>query len=85
MKIQLKLFSSIREEIGVSTQDIQVPQDVLTIEDLREWLRLRGEPWLSAFAPEKLLRAALNHEMVPFETLIEAEAEVAFFPPVTGG
>ncbi len=85
MKIQLKLFSSIREEVGVSTQDIQVPQDVLTIEDLREWLRLRGEPWLSAFAPEKLLRAALNHEMVPFETLIEAEAEVAFFPPVTGG
>lgn len=85
MKIQLRLFSSVREAVGVSTEDVQVPQTIQTIEDVRQWLRDRGEPWLSAFAPEKLLRAALNHEMVPFETLIEEGAEVAFFPPVTGG
>lgn len=85
MKIQLRLFSSLREAVGISTEDIQLPESIQTIEHVREWLRARGEPWLSAFAPEKLLRAALNHEMVPFETQVQEGAEVAFFPPVTGG
>lgn len=85
MKIQLRLFSSIREAVNVSTEEVEVPVEVKTVEDVRQWLRMRGEPWISTFAPEKLIRAALNHEMVPFETPIEANAEVAFFPPVTGG
>jgi len=36
-------------------------------------------------AQGKSVRAALNHQMVEDDTALVDGAEVAFFPPVTGG
>ncbi|MBS0302438.1 MAG: MoaD/ThiS family protein, partial [Proteobacteria bacterium] len=38
-----------------------------------------------ALAPGKAVRAAQNQVMVGDDEPLMAEAEVAFFPPVTGG
>ncbi|MFZ9264693.1 MAG: MoaD/ThiS family protein, partial [Polynucleobacter sp.] len=41
--------------------------------------------WAEALAETKAIRMALNHEMVDGDVALVDQAEVAFFPPVTGG
>ena len=74
MKLELKFFASLRESLKVKT-----------IADLRIHLFERGGFWAEVLANGKSLRCALNHQMVDPSTPLQEGAEVAFFPPVTGG
>jgi len=85
MKLQLRFFASLREGLGLSEETIYTPAEVKTIADLRTLLIERGAPWAEVLASNKVIRCALNQEMVPDSTSLAEEAEVAFFPPVTGG
>lgn len=85
MKLHLRFFASLRETLGLSEESIVAPTDVTTIADLRLYLIARGNPWAEVFASTKVIRCALNQEMVKDTTRLAEGAEVAFFPPVTGG
>ncbi|KWB77289.1 molybdopterin converting factor subunit 1 [Burkholderia ubonensis] len=85
MKIQLKFFASVREALGVSDEQADVPDGVTTVGDVRAWLRMRGGAWADTLAEGRALRMACNHEMTDACTRITDGCEVAFFPPVTGG
>jgi len=85
MKLELRFFASLREALSVSQETIEVPASVKTISDLRLHLIERGNTWAEVLAEGKVLRCALNHHMVDPSTLLKEGAEVAFFPPVTGG
>ena len=85
MKLELRFFASLREGLGLSTETIATPVEVKTIADLRGYLVQRGNPWAEVLASTKVIRCALNQEMVADSTLLVEGAEVAFFPPVTGG
>ena len=85
MKLELRFFASLREALNVSQENIEVPASVKTISDLRLHLIRRGNPWAEVVAEGKVLRCALNQHMVDASTLLKEGAEVAFFPPVTGG
>ena len=85
MKLELRFFASLREALGVSQESITIPVSIKTIADLRAHLVERGAPWSEVLAGCNVLRCALNHHMVDASTLLQDGAEVAFFPPVTGG
>ncbi len=85
MKLQLRFFASLREALGISQEEITIPDSVKTIADLRTHLIERGNPWAEVLAESKVLRCALNQLMVDANTSLQENAEVAFFPPVTGG
>lgn len=85
MKLELRFFASLREALGTSQESIEVPISVLTIADLRSHLAQRGELWSHTLAEGKAIRCALNYHIVDPSTALQEGAEVAFFPPVTGG
>jgi len=85
MKLELRFFASLREGLGLSGESIITPFEVKTIADLRVHLMERGNPWAEVLASNKVIRCALNQEMVKDSTSLVEGAEVAFFPPVTGG
>ena len=85
MKLELRFFASLREALGVSQESIVVPDDIKTIAELRVHLAQRGNAWSEVLANGKVLRCALNQHMVDANTALQDGAEVAFFPPVTGG
>jgi molybdopterin synthase sulfur carrier subunit len=85
MKLELRFFASLREGLGLSSESIAIPSEVKTIADLRHHLIQRGNPWAEVLASTKVIRCALNQEMVVDSTPLVEGAEVAFFPPVTGG
>ena len=69
----------------MSEENIDVPDSIKTIAQLRVYLADRGGVWAEVLAEGKVLRCALNHQMVDANTLLQEGAEIAFFPPVTGG
>ncbi len=85
MKVTVLYFASLREQLGVAREDVELPDGVHTAGALREHLAGRGGAWQSALAGPKLLRMAVNQDMAKPAAAIRAGDEVAFFPPVTGG
>ena len=78
-------FAWVRERIGLESEDIVLPADVLTVRDLVLWLKKRGENYAYAFENEKIIRAALDKKHVKPDALLAGAQEIAFFPPMTGG
>lgn len=85
MKITIKFFASLREALQTSEESFEVPAGIHTLTQLRSHLMTRGEVWADVLAEGKAVRVALNHVMVDGSTALQDQAEVAFFPPVTGG
>ena len=56
-----------------------------TLGGVRDELIARGGAYAQALARGKAVRMALNQVMVDESAALSEGAEVAFFPPVTGG
>jgi len=85
MKVKLLFFAALREQLGTGGEELELPAGVGTVAALRSHLRSRGGAWQLALADGKLVRAAVNQDMVPPTAALKSGDEVAFFPPVTGG
>jgi sulfur-carrier protein len=78
-------FAWLRAKIGSASEDLTLPEAVVSVGDLIGWLKERSPGHADAFADISCVRAAINQEFVNLDTIIPPGAEVAFFPPVTGG
>ena len=85
MKVKVLFFASLREQLGTSAEEIELPAGVSTVGGLRTYLMQRGSAWQGALADKRNVRAAVNQDMANPMAPIKAGDEVAFFPPVTGG
>jgi sulfur-carrier protein len=83
MKVTVKYFASIREVIGVGSEPVETVAS--TLGDLRDALIARGGTHAVALARGRALRVAQNQVMAREDMVLHEGAEVAFFPPVTGG
>jgi len=83
MTIHVRFFAAIREAVGMSSLALDTP--AASVGALRDELIARGGPWAEALARGKAVRASVNQVMVDASAPLSPGAEVAFFPPVTGG
>jgi molybdopterin synthase sulfur carrier subunit len=85
MNVTIRFFASVREKLGTSSEQLALPEGVATVGQLRELLVQRGGVWEEALGGGRALRMACNQVMCNEEAPLESGAEIAFFPPVTGG
>ena len=71
--------------MGKTEEQIDPPAGVATVGELMAWLARRGEEYAHAFDNPKVIRAAIDRSHVRADAKIEGAAEIAFFPPMTGG
>jgi molybdopterin synthase sulfur carrier subunit len=83
MKVTLRYFASVRETIGTSSESLDT--QACTVGALRDELIARGGLHAEALARGKLVRIALNQTMADESAALTEDAEIGFFPPVTGG
>ena len=81
--VTVRYFASLREALGAS-EAVTIAAGS-TLGQLRDALIARGGAHADALARGRALRCALNQVMADEATPVPAGAEVAFFPPVTGG
>jgi molybdopterin synthase sulfur carrier subunit len=79
----VKYFASIREAIGSASESVNTSAS--TLADLRDQLITQGGAYAESLARGKSVRLALNQVMSDEAAVLTEGAEVAFFPPVTGG
>ncbi len=85
MKISVRFFASIREQLGCSLEEIHLPEQVRSVGQLRMFLIERGGVWGEVLSFDKPVRMACQLEMASDDSELTDGCEVAFFPPVTGG
>jgi sulfur-carrier protein len=85
MKIKVVFFAALREQLGISAEEIDLPAGVTTVAALRSHLVQRGGAWQNVLADKRLVRVAVNQDMAQAGSALKPGDEIAFFPPVTGG
>lgn len=83
--LKLLYFAWVRERIGQGEEQVERPTAGTTIAALLDQLSQTSVGHEAAFAKRARLRAALDQRFVPLDTAIGDAAELALFPPVTGG
>lgn len=83
--IRILYFARLRETLGCTEESVTLPQEVQTVAALTGWLAARGGVWAEELGGRKVFRVAINQDMARGNTEIPDNAEVAIFPPVTGG
>ena len=82
--VQVLYFASVREAVGTGRETLATP--AATAADLRDELIARGGAWAASLARGRAVRVAVDQVLQQDENAALADgAEVAFFPPVTGG
>jgi len=78
-------FSWIKDKLGKSHEEIQLNDNIKTINDLITLLKQTNENYLDVFKDTSSIKVSINMETARFEDPILDNDEVAFFPPMTGG
>ncbi|MDZ5460150.1 MoaD/ThiS family protein [Azohydromonas lata] len=84
MNVQVRYFASLRETLGSGETVADLPPGS-TLATLRDALIARGGTYATALARSRSVRCALDQKMSEETAALRDGAEVAFFPPVTGG
>ena len=82
---KLVYFAWVRERVGMAEEHADLPAGVITVADLLNWQKTRGENYEHAFEHANVIRVALDKTHALHDAPITGATEIAFFPPMTGG
>lgn len=83
MQVRVKYFASLREALGVGPVDFVT--QATTVGQLRAELMALDAQHAESLGQGRAVRMALNQVLCGESAALSPGAEVAFFPPVTGG
>ena len=81
----IKYFSWIKEHVGKSEEQIELPDHINNVNELINYLNELDKKYSLILEKKKLIKIAVNKTYSSFDTNISNNDEVALFPPVTGG
>jgi molybdopterin converting factor subunit 1 len=81
MKVKTKFFAAIKDIVGTSDVDLELPAGVTAGDLFQQYCQ--QHPPLNRYAHNTMI--SVNLEFVPPETLLRDGDEIAFIPPVSGG
>lgn len=85
MKVTVRFFASLKEQMGRDSLVVSEAFSPATVAGLRQHLCSVDSGFAKAVTEVGRLRAAVNQDMADEDAPVPVGAEVAFFPPVTGG
>jgi molybdopterin converting factor subunit 1 len=83
MKLRVLYFARLRERFGAAEETLDFAGT--TVADLIATLQARGGVWAEELGEGRAFRVAVNQDLVTPDAEVPDGAEVAIFPPVTGG
>ena len=81
----IKYFSWIKEHVGMSEEQIELPDHINNVNELINYLNELDKKYSLILEKKNLIKIAVNKTYSSFDTNISNNDEIAFFPPVTGG
>lgn len=84
MNCRVLYFARLRDRFDLAEESVALA-GTPSVADLIAHLHARGGVWAEELGATKRFRVAVNQELVQTDAAIPDNAEVAIFPPVTGG
>ena len=81
MRIKILFFATLRDYVDAKMVEMEVPADT-TVAGLKKLLVMKYPKMLPA---QNSIMTAINREYTADEQVIPLDAEIALFPPVSGG
>ncbi len=83
--LRIQYFASIRETLGRSEEELELPAQVGSVQDLIDHLSSVNSSFQRVFSAKNKVLAAVNQTVVDLDHPLSENDEVAFFPPMPGG
>ena len=83
--MKILYFSWIKDKLGKSHEEMQLNDNIKTVNDLITLLKKNNQNYEDVFKDTSSIKVSINMETARFEDSIHNNDEVAFFPPMTGG
>lgn len=83
--LSILYFASIREKLGLSAEQLELPEGVCTVSALVDVLIAQHGPVWDDVLNKSSVLVAVNQTVAQPTSRIKDGDEIAFFPPVTGG
>lgn len=83
--ISIQYFASIREALAREREQMELPRDVKSVQDLIDHLLSENPQFATVFTEGNKVLVAVNQTVVDRDHTLAERDEVAFFPPMTGG
>lgn len=83
--VRVVYFAWVRERIGKSEEELDLPRSVTTAGELIQYLTTLGEDYEAALQFPDVIRVAVNQEHIDHDESIAGAREIGIFPPMTGG
>lgn len=83
--IQIHYFASVREQLEKDQEQLILPKDVVSIDQLIQHLQSINPKFSVVANSNNKLLVAVNQTIVDRSYELSDNDEVAFFPPMTGG
>ncbi len=83
--MKLRYFALFRQRLGVAEEEVSLPPEVRSVADLIAWQAGRGEAHAALFGGGQKVMVALDQRYAKPDEPLAGVAEIALFPPVTGG
>lgn len=80
-RIKLLFFATLRDRAGTRSMDLEIPEN-MTVQGLKEKL---AEEYPNLRDSMKSVLITIDREYAFDEAIIPSNAEMAMFPPVSGG
>jgi molybdopterin synthase sulfur carrier subunit len=81
MKISVRFFATLKDRVGASQLEIEVPENVL----VGNLLAILVEKYPDLEASLETMIVAVNQEFAEHAQILYATDEIVLFPPVSGG
>ena len=78
-------FAKVREAIGLSEENIDLPPNVKTVDDFLNYMISKDKKYDFALNNKDAIHIACDEEHVNKDFILNNTKEIAIFPPVTGG
>tara|TARA_B100000963_G_scaffold275686_1_gene243933 strand:- start:1166 stop:1414 length:249 start_codon:yes stop_codon:yes gene_type:complete len=82
--MKIIFFAKIRELIGKEEENIILPKNIITVNDMVSFLKQYNKIYYNVFENYDFF-IACDEELVDMDYNISKTKEIAIFPPVTGG
>ena len=83
--LRIQYFASIRETLGRSEEELELPAQLGSVQNLIDHLLNANPSFEKVFTAQNKVLVAVNQTVVDRDHLLSENDEVAFFPPMTGG
>jgi len=83
--VKVLYFAKVREAIGLSEENIDLPPNVKTVDDFLNYMISKDKKYDFALNNKDSIHIACDEEHVNKDFILNNTKEIAIFPPVTGG